>query len=285
MEKAHQSVAVGHLFQHGHGELIVVCRGVGIGIYRRDLMLGRSHLIVLGFGEYTQLPQFQVQIMHELRYPGPDGAVVVVVQLLSLGRPGTEQRSAAQLQILPLLIDLLINKEILLLRSHLGDHMLGLRVAEQPQNADALLIQPAHGAQQGGLLIQYLPAVGAEYRGDIQGLVLYKGIGGGIPGGVAPGLKGGPQAAGGEGGGVRLTPGQLLAGQLHDNGILAIGGDKAVMLFCGHACHGLEPVGVVGSAHFRGPVLHGRGDLVGNGALQGGALGHALPPCFVSVGR
>ena len=80
MEKAHQSVAVGHLFQHGHGELIVVCRGVGIGIYRRDLMLGRSHLIVLGFGEYTQLPQFQVQIMHELRYPGPDGAVAALIQ-------------------------------------------------------------------------------------------------------------------------------------------------------------------------------------------------------------
>ena len=161
--------------------------------------------------------------------------------------------------------------------------MLGIRVAEKAQNAQALLIQPAHGAQQGGLLIQHLAAVGAEHRGDIQGLVLYKGVGGGVPGGIAPGLKGGAQAAGGEGGGIRLALGQLLAGQLHNYGILAGGGDEAVVLFGGDAGHGLEPVGIVGGAQVRGPVLHGCSDLVGNGAGQGGALGHALPPCVICV--
>ena len=57
------------------------------------------------------------------------------------------------------------------------------------------------------------------------------------------------------------------------------------MLFGGDAGHGLEPVGIVGSAQVRGPVLHGGGDLVGNGARQGGALSHALPPCVISVRR
>ena len=162
--------------------------------------------------------------------------------------------------------------------------MLGLCISEQAQDPHALLIQPAHGAQQGRLLVQHLPAVGAEHRRDVQGLVLHEGVGGGIPGGVAPGLKGGPQAAGREGGGIRLAPGQLLAGQLHDDRALAVGGDKAVVLLGGDAGHGLEPMGVMGGAQLRGPVLHGRGDLVGNGTLQGGTLGHALPPSFVGVG-
>ena len=85
--------------------------------------------------------------------------------------------------------------------------MVGLGVAEQTQNAQALLVQAADGAQEGGLFIQGLAAVRAENRGDIQGFVLYEGIGGGVPGGVTPGLKGGPQAAGGEGGGIGLAPG------------------------------------------------------------------------------
>ena len=162
--------------------------------------------------------------------------------------------------------------------------MVGLGVAEQTQNAQALLVQAADGAQEGGLFIQGLAAVRAENRGDIQGLVLYEGIGGGVPGGVAPGLKGGPQAAGGEGGGIGLAPGQLLAGELHDDGVVAGGSDEAVMLFGGDTGHGLEPVGIVGGAQLGGPVLHGGGDLVGNGAGQGGAVGHALLPGFIGIG-
>ena len=44
-----------------------------------------------------------------------------------------------------------------------------------------------------------ISAVGAEYGGDAQGLILDKGVAGGVPGGIAPGLEGGPQPAGGEG--------------------------------------------------------------------------------------
>lgn len=46
--------------------------------------------------------------------------------------------------------------------------------------------------------------------GDAQGLILDKGVAGGVPGGIAPGLGGGPQPAGGEAGGVRLAYDQLL---------------------------------------------------------------------------
>ena len=141
--------------------------GVGVGINRGDLVLSRGHLVVLGLCKYTQLPQLQVQVLHESGDSGPDGAIIVVIQLLPLGGTGAKQGAAAQLQILPLLIHALVNEKVLLLRANLGDHVLGLRISEQAQDAQALLIQPAHGAQQGSLLIQHLAAVGAEYRGDI----------------------------------------------------------------------------------------------------------------------
>ena len=223
---------------------------------------------MLRLGGNAHLPQLLIQLVHEFRHPGLDGAVVVVVQLLALGRPGAEQGPAAEDQVLPAAVHLLVDEEILLLRTHLGGDVLGLGVAEQPQDADALGVQQLHGTQQGGLFVQSLAAVGTENGGDIQGLVLHKGVGRGVPGGVAPGLEGGPQAARGEAGGVRLAPGQLLAGQLHQHAGGPLGSDEAVVLFGGEAGHGLEPVGIVGGPLFNGPFLHGGGDLVGDGAVQ-----------------
>ena len=41
--------------------------------------------------------------------------------------------------------------------------------------------------------------------------------------------------------------------------LIAVGCDEAVVLLSGDACHGLEPVGVMGAAHFYRPILHGVG--------------------------
>ena len=67
-----------------------------------------------------------------------------------------------------------------------------------PENPDSLPGDLLHGAQQRCLLIQSLPGIGEEAGGDVQAPVLHEGVRGGIPGGVAPGFKGGPQTAGGE---------------------------------------------------------------------------------------
>ena len=113
-------------------------------------------------------------------------------------------------------------------------------------------------------------------------------IGGGVPGGIATGLKGGPQTAGGEGGGVRLSLDQLLAGKFHDDAAVGRRGNEAFVFFCGNASQRLEPVGEMGSAVLHSPVPHGgsyrvchmgvqRSTLI-NGPLQrsiniGGQLG------------
>ena len=79
-----------------------------------------------------------------------------------------------------------------------------------------------------------------------QDISLTKAGGGHVPGGVAPGVVGGAQAAGGEGGGVRLAHDQLLAGELEQGLAVLRGGEEGVVLLGGDAGEGLEPVGVVG---------------------------------------
>ena len=285
VEQAHQTVAVGYLLHDLHGQLVLVAGGVGVGVDGGHLMLRGGHLVVLGLAENAQSPQRLVQILHVRGDPGFDGAEVVILQLLALGGLGTEQRPAAEAQVLPLLEKLLIHQEVLLLGTHLSGDPLGLRVAEEAQDPDGLAAHLVHGAQQGGLFVQRLAGVGAKDGGDAQGALFDEGEGRGVPGGVAPGLKGGPQAAGGEGGSVGLAPDQLLAGELHDDLAAAHGGDEAVVLFGGDAGHGLEPMGVMSGSLLHGPLLHGLGDLVGGADVQRGAVGDAALPGAVRSGR
>ena len=278
MEQAHQSVAVGHLLHHLHHQLVLVAGGVGVGVDRGHLMLGGGHLVVLGFAEHAQLPQLLIQILHIGGDPGPDGAIVVVVQLLSLGGLCAEQGPAAHPQVLPLGVLGLVHQEVLLLRPHLNHHPFGRRVPEQAQDSHRLAADLVHGPQKRRLLVQGLAGVGAEDGGDAEATLLDEGKRGGIPGGVAPGLKGGPQTAGGEGGGIRLTPDQLFSGEFHEDLAAAGRGNEAVVLLRRDAGHGLEPVGEMGGAFFHGPLLHGLSDLIGGGEVQGRPLRHALLP-------
>ena len=195
VQQTHQIVPGSHLLHDLHGELVVVGGQVGGGIDGRQLMLGGGDLVVLGLRQDAQLPELLVQILHVGRHLGLDDAEVVVVHLLALGGLRTEQGASGQTQIQPLVIQSAGNQEVFLLRADGGGHPLDRGIAEQTQDAQGLAVEGLHGAQQGRLLVQGLAAVGAEGRGDAQGLPLDEGIGGGVPGGVAPGLKGGAQAA------------------------------------------------------------------------------------------
>ena len=52
----------------------------------RQLVLRGGDLVVLGLGEDAELPELLVQLVHERRHARLDGAEIVVVQLLALGR-------------------------------------------------------------------------------------------------------------------------------------------------------------------------------------------------------
>ena len=232
----------------------------------------------------TQFPQFCVQFLHIGFYPGFDSAEVVIIQFLPLGRLCTEQSPTAEDQILPLFIHGLVDQKILLLRAYAGMDALDVLIAEELQDPKGLLVQRLHGSQQRCFLIQGLATVGTERRGDAQGMSLNEGIGSGVPGSIAAGLKSGPQTAGREGGSVRLSLDQLLAGKFHDDAAVGRRGNEAFVFFCGNASQRLEPVGEMGSAVLHSPVPHGGSYRVCHMGVQRSTLVNSLFQRIIDMG-
>ena len=267
VEEADQAVTGGHPLHGLHGQLVLVHGQVAHGEDGGHLMLGGGHLVVLGGGGDAQLPQLLIQVGHEGAHPVPDDAEVLVLQLLPLGGGCAEEGAPGVDEVPALQILLPVHQEVLLLGPHLGDDLFGRGVPKQPEDAQRLGADGLHGAQQGGFLVQRLAVVGDEDGGDAQdgagGHLLDEGGGGHVPGGVAPGVVGGAQPAGGEGGGVGLPHDQLLAGELKQGAAVFRAGEEGVVLLRGDAGERLEPVGIVGGALFHRPVLHGVGHDVG----------------------
>ena len=285
MEQADQVVPQGDLLHDLHYQLILIHGNVGGGVDRSQLVLGRSHLVVLRLCQDAQLPELPVQVLHIGRDTGLDGPEVVIVHLLSLGRHGSEERPAGEEQILALQIQIPIDQEVFLLRAHAGPDPADFPVSEKPKDPQRLAVERVHGAQQGGLLIQGLAAVGAEGRGDAKGLSLYEGVGSGVPGSIAPGLKGSPQTAGGEGRGVRFAPDQLLAGELRNDAAVGGRADKALMLFRCDPGERLKPVGKMGGPMFQRPGLHRAGYGVCRVKLQIRAFLYGLAQLSIDLCR
>ena len=99
VQQAHKIVALGNLFHRLHDELVLVARGIGVGVDGGHLVLAGCDLVVLGLGEHAELPQLFVKLLHESADAGTERAEIMVVQLLALRRLGAEQRAAAQAQI------------------------------------------------------------------------------------------------------------------------------------------------------------------------------------------
>ena len=285
VKQAYHAVFQGGVAQDLHHQLVVIRGGVGVGIHAGQLILAGSHLFVLRLGEHPQPPKLIVHIPHKVHHPGGDGAEVVILQLLALGGGRPQQGAGAEPKIRPQIKERFVHQEVFLLRSRGGDHPLHVRMAEQGQDPPGLPVDQLHGAQQGGLFIQGVSAVGAEDGGDAQGLILDKGVAGGVPGGIAPGLEGGPQPAGGEAGGVRLAHDQLLGRKLQNGAPVLAGREEPVVLFRRTPGQRLEPVGIMGGALFHRPVLHGRRHFPGNVRFQGLAAADGVLEGQVGLGR
>ena len=155
---------------------------------------------------HAERPQLVVELLHELVHRRADSAEVVLFQLLALAGRIAEQRAAAHDEVLALGVVLFRDQEIFLLGTHRGNDAL-VRLAEQREHAVRLLFHHVHGAEERRLLVERLARVAAEGCGDAQHLVFDEGVAGGVPRGVAAGLEGGAQAAGGEGWTRRARPG------------------------------------------------------------------------------
>ena len=284
MLQADQTVLGSDLLHHLHRQQVVVDGNVGGVKDGSQLMLAGSNFVVLGLGGNAQLPQLLVQLLHKLGDLGTNDTEVVLFQLLTLGRGGTEQGAAGEDQILTGFVIFLLNKEVLLLGADGGGDVIHI-LAEQLQDANCLIGQCVHGTQQGGLLIQSLAGVADECGGDAQHIILHECVAGGVPCSVAAGLAGGAQTAGGEGRCIGLAAHQLLAGELHDGGAVAHRGNKAIVLLTGDAGQRLEPVGVVGGTQLHGPALHHAGHNVCHLNVQRSTLVQGVLQALIGCAR
>ena len=267
MQQADQAVPGRHAFHRLHGELVLIHRDIAGAVNRRALMLRGSDLVVLRCGGDAHLPQLRIQIRHELTDAFADDAEVLILQLLSLGRGRAEERPSGIDQVAALEVALPVHYEVFLFRADGEQNPLRLLIPEKPQNPHRLLRQRLHGSQKRRFVVQSLAGVGNEDRRDAQdrsaGHLLDKGGRGHIPRGIASCIMGGAQAAGGEGGGVRLTHDELFAGQIQDDlAHLIRRSQEGIVLFRRDAGQGLEPVRVVGCTFFNGPLHHGLGHHV-----------------------
>ena len=115
VQEARVPELVRDLLHHFHGQLVVVHRDVGRLKDRRQLVLGRCHLVVLGLGRDAQLPELLVELVHVFGHLGLEHAKIVILHLLSLGRRRSHQRAAGQKEVFSLLVKVLVDQEILLL--------------------------------------------------------------------------------------------------------------------------------------------------------------------------
>ena len=276
VQQADEAVPCGQVTQHVHGQHIVVAGDVGFFIDGRELELTGGHLVVARLGRDAELLQLPLHILHKAHDAAGDGAEVVVLHLLPLGRRRALQGAPREHDVRAQGRQTAIHQKIFLFRAHAGPHALRRGVAEQAQDAQRLHGKRIQRAQQGDLAVQGLAGIGVEKGGDVErGPVVVaddEDRHRRIPGRVAAGLEGGADAARREGRGVRFAADEHLARKFVDHVPVRRGGQEGIVLFGREAGHGLEPVGIMIRAHFDGPVLHGIGHHIGNGGIEASAL-------------
>ena len=217
---------------------------------------------MLGLCKDAKHPKLLVKLLHKCLNTRFYRAEIVILKLLSLWGLCSEKSPSRENEIAALFIKLLVDEEIFLLCADGGLNAGNVLVSKKLKNAESLLVDHLHRAKQGSFFVKRLAAVRAEGSGNAERGVLYERVRGGVPSRVAPCLKGGAQAARGEGRSVGFTLNKLLSREFHN--YLSVGGRryKAVVLFGGDARHRLEPVRVMSRALFDRPIFHCVGNSV-----------------------
>ena len=216
VEEADEPVAVRDLAQHLHHEHVVVAAEVQFLEHRRKLELGGRNLVVACLRRNAELPEFLLDLVHEVEDAGADRTEVVVLQLLPLRTRRAEERAARQHEVGTLGVVLLVDQEVFLLGTE-RDRDARLALAEALHQALRGDGERLHGTEQRRLLVQRLARVGAEGRRNAEGravrVALDEGGRSRIPRRVAARLERGADAAGGETRRIRLAHDQVLAGE------------------------------------------------------------------------
>ncbi len=261
MQQALQTMAICHLTEGLHDDLVMIHCNITLFIDRSQLVLCRSNFVMFGLRRNTQLPEFDICVLHEGCNLLLQGSKVMVIHLLTLRRHCSEEGTSGIDQILSCKEVLTINDEVFLLDTNRRSNLLRSGIAEEAEQSEGLLIDHFHGTKKRSLLIECFTRIRAESSRDAEGctgfVLTNEGRRSTIPGSIATCFEGRAETTGREGGCIRLALDQFLAGEAHKylTGRLR-SGDEGVMLLSGNTGQRLEPMGIMGSTLFNGPFLH-----------------------------
>ena len=124
VKQAFQPVLSRHSLECLHDKLVIIRRHIGLGIDESQLVLSRSHLIMLRLRRHAHTPELDVHVFHEGGNTRLNDTIIVIIQFLSLGRHRAEKRAPCIDQVFPLQIFFRIDDKILLLRADAGHNLL-----------------------------------------------------------------------------------------------------------------------------------------------------------------
>ena len=284
MEQHPEAMLAGHALHDRHEQHVVINGKIGFLENRCQLKLVRGHLVVARLGGDAQFERDNLQFAHEGCHALRDGTEIVVVHLLVLGRVVPHQRAARQQQVGTGGIESLIHEEILLLPTEVRRHLLD-RGVEVVADLRGSHVDGMQGAEQRSLVVEGFTGVRYKNGGDDQRVVDDEDGACGVPCGVAAGLEGRADAAGGERRGVGLLLHKQFAAKLLYHAAFAVVLDKRIVLLGSALGQRLKPVGVVRHAVFCSPLLHTGSHFVSHLSVQPCTVFHNVNHFFVHVLR
>ena len=122
VQQAFQAVALGHVAQGGHDDVVVVHGQVAGLVERRDLVLAGGRLVVAGAHGHAQLVEFALHFHHAGQDALRNDPEILVAEFLPLGRARAEQRTPGDLQIGAGEVEVVVDEKIFLLQTGIGNH-------------------------------------------------------------------------------------------------------------------------------------------------------------------
>ncbi len=272
-------------FLHQRHEQHVVVHGqVGFFENGSQLELVGGHFVVARLAGDAQFQGLDFQVFHEFGHALGDGAEVVVVHLLVLGRFVPHQCASRHEQVRAGGIKPFVHEEVFLFPSQVRDDLLHVGV-EVAAHVGGGFVHGVDGLFQRSLVVERLAGVGDENGGNHQGVAQHEYGRGRVPGRIAARFEGGADAAVGERRGVGFLLDELLARKFLHHAAFAVVLHESVVLFRRAFGQGLEPVCAMGDTQFHGPFLHAGGHGIGCLQIEQRPVVDDVAHLFINISR
>ena len=266
MEQHSKTMISCNTLHQGHQHHIVVNRQVTFLVDRCQLKLVWCHLIMASFARNSQLQRLYLQVLHECLYTVRDCTKIMVIHLLIFSALMPHQGSARQHQIWACRIESFIYQEILLFPSKIYLYLSNV-IIEQTANICCRFIYCMKCPQQRSFVVQSFACIGNKDSRDAECIINNEHRTCWVPSRITTSLKGVANTTIRETGSIWLLLNKEFPREHLHHTTLAIVLYKSIMLFSRTFCQRLEPMGVMGCAHFHSPLLHALGYLICNATV------------------